>query len=313
MEFINKNPFYILNVHSRDSKSKILDAAYNMVLDDGERECIYENAENILINPRKRISAEIRWFCGIDYNELNKIISCIQVDFVDILDIGHMNNIHKLLLLLEKHDIHNSLDVDSMVDYIIEFDKYYNTLNYSDVIDNINNDRKIAGITTIENISLIKDEIKIFEEDIFTFIKKISDEFDSQKYLHSINKMLENYKTSNQIGIIIEKFSVKFQTIIKKEIINMKEEIILISNDLKSFYAIYLNVNELKKILAICVGIIEQLKFFSKFERRMSIEESLNNVIRLRDAATRIYDYSNPEQALEILKVFYTILDKLRI
>ena len=62
MEILN-NPFHTLGVNIRDNKSTIVDISEEKALVDDEM--IVEKALSILINPKKRISAEIGWLPGL--------------------------------------------------------------------------------------------------------------------------------------------------------------------------------------------------------------------------------------------------------
>ena len=70
MEF-KDNPFFILNVSFQDSKEKIQDKAEEKTLELSEEYC--RNAGRILINPKKRLEAEIGWFPGVSQRLIGEI------------------------------------------------------------------------------------------------------------------------------------------------------------------------------------------------------------------------------------------------
>lgn len=70
MEF-KDNPFFILNVSFQDSKEKIQDKSEEKSLELSEEYC--RNAGRILINPKKRLEAEIGWFPGVSQRLIGEI------------------------------------------------------------------------------------------------------------------------------------------------------------------------------------------------------------------------------------------------
>ena len=60
---IKDNPFYILNASPRDSKQILHEKAEDKAFELPEEVC--RNAERILLNPKKRLEAEVSWFPGV--------------------------------------------------------------------------------------------------------------------------------------------------------------------------------------------------------------------------------------------------------
>ena len=55
----DENPFRVLNVSIHDTKATIIERADNLSFGDPDNEKIFAQAQEILINPRKRIAAEV--------------------------------------------------------------------------------------------------------------------------------------------------------------------------------------------------------------------------------------------------------------
>ena len=60
---LHENPFYILGVTPEHSIAEIDEIKEDKCFEDETRETEYEEARDILVNPRKRIFAEVRWIC----------------------------------------------------------------------------------------------------------------------------------------------------------------------------------------------------------------------------------------------------------
>ncbi|MBQ2593712.1 MAG: hypothetical protein II567_10590 [Candidatus Riflebacteria bacterium] len=72
------NPFYILKCMPESSKSTIHEQAEERSFDIDENIC--KNAENILINPKKRLQAEISWFPGFEIKTVSDRIKAVITD-----------------------------------------------------------------------------------------------------------------------------------------------------------------------------------------------------------------------------------------
>ncbi|MBR1646948.1 MAG: hypothetical protein IJ685_09255 [Selenomonadaceae bacterium] len=84
----DENPFRVLNVSIYDTKSTIIEQADDLSFADPDREKIIEAAKNILLNPRKRIAAEVRLFVDADAFSAENI-------FVELTEIDRMFSIQK--------------------------------------------------------------------------------------------------------------------------------------------------------------------------------------------------------------------------
>jgi hypothetical protein len=72
------NPFYILKCMPESSKSTIHEQAEERSFDIDENIC--KNAENILINPKKRLQAEISWFPGFEIKTVSDRVKAVITD-----------------------------------------------------------------------------------------------------------------------------------------------------------------------------------------------------------------------------------------
>ena len=73
---LNNNPFYLLEVSPRDKRATIISKAEEKAffLEDGSGEV----AQSTLLNPSKRLLAELDWFLDVDKKDIKKIIKCIS-------------------------------------------------------------------------------------------------------------------------------------------------------------------------------------------------------------------------------------------
>ena len=64
VQFLEKNPFFVLEVAPTDKRATIISKAEEKAFFLEGNSC--DEAQASLLNPSKRLSAEMDWFCGCD-------------------------------------------------------------------------------------------------------------------------------------------------------------------------------------------------------------------------------------------------------
>ena len=75
-----ENPFRVLNVSIHDTKTTIVDAAEDLFFAQPDDEKIIAQARDILLNPRKRIAAEVNLLFGDELDIANLAEDVLRVD-----------------------------------------------------------------------------------------------------------------------------------------------------------------------------------------------------------------------------------------
>ena len=96
---INKNPFYILGVSTRDNRQKIVEMAEEKSLEIDEELC--QKAQSTLITPSKRVEAEIDWFPGISPSKIEKILFNLNSGNTEEIDQHGLSPLPQVNTLLE--------------------------------------------------------------------------------------------------------------------------------------------------------------------------------------------------------------------
>ena len=74
--YLEQNPFYILEVSPAEKRATIIAKAEEKSFFAEGNEC--EEAQASLLNPSRRVSAELEWFFGITLNQQANIINSIR-------------------------------------------------------------------------------------------------------------------------------------------------------------------------------------------------------------------------------------------
>ncbi|MBQ3443881.1 MAG: hypothetical protein IJG33_11645 [Selenomonadaceae bacterium] len=179
-----ENPFRVLRVSIYDTKATINERADELSFEDPDREKLIEQARTILLNPKKRIAAEIRYF-----------------DTVDFKDLFPLAGLNRLLYSLDEINDEDNLEA------VVEMDALYSESTPEKIRDRINAARAVAKFPAVQNIDEIKAELKNIRyevrERIQTRLKKIT-QSQRTKLANDLADML--LKDKESFGIIVEDF-----------------------------------------------------------------------------------------------------------
>ncbi len=203
MEF-KDNPFYILDASLHDSKSIIHEKAENKSFELSEEIC--RNAERILVNPKRRLEAEIGWFPGISQrliNEINKpharityrrVIATIN-EIYNKIPILTCANIIALFMSQIEDKSPNLDDINKLFHFFFQIvNKLESSL--SDTIKIINSERNTSGFPEI-HLDEYFNELIEKQISLYCYISKfLLKSFEFKYRLDIITKLVES-ETSN--------------------------------------------------------------------------------------------------------------------
>ncbi len=251
---IKNNPFYILGASTRDSKQKIIELCELKSIVSDEKAC--SEARLVLTNPKKRLSAEIRWFSGISPKKVNEIIGGLNDD--DLLDrnISSLEGLPKLTLLIEKlsHPKENILEFGYL---IIDIDQAYEDISVEHIRNLLNEDRTSSGFPLIENVQLIENELQQLQLEIKELINVETIKLPFDEYVELITLLADNcineesYNYSAILDGIIDDYELKTKAKLEAQAdairakikyineniqkINLKSEVSLMINLVREF------------------------------------------------------------------------------
>ena len=173
-----KNLFRVLHVSIYDSKATINERADELSFENPVREEIFDRARNILLNPKKRIAAEVRYFVD---DEIDKLFSVENV-------------------LANREQFEN---------FIITIDAFYSRLDAEKIRDKINQSRKKSKFPAIQDTTEIKAELKNIRYDIREKIQAVLRSMNHAERVNLSEKLAEHWLIDNSaenFGSIAEDF-----------------------------------------------------------------------------------------------------------
>ena len=282
--FLEQNPFYILEVSPNEKRASIISKAEEKAFFADGNEC--EEAQAKLLNPEKRLSAELDWFYEISIEKMADIHNCIseskEIAFDDLTGISRLNAV------LHNFSRSNYDDYFELGYAILEIDELYNSIDISELLITINTNRQQSGLREVledelerefnkkrdQIRQLISDKtINLNEEDYIDFITMIAEKCIAD----------EDYNDGIVISDIVDQYEIKTQDLIEEaadEIYSHIERIKEISND----EAIEDNIN----------GLIRRVKKWDRLVQPLQLKSMASGVAHggSQDVGREVHEFS---------------------
>ena len=215
-----ENPFYILQVSMTTTKSAINDKTDELCFDNLDNEKLYEKARGILLNPQKRIGAELCWFPGLTKTEEDNLLKVMQKHqpLLGKYDnkLVRMNVAIYNLTYQKKAKLVNSL---------LEIDDLYTNISLDNIRIWINEVRKKAKITLIQNNDVLRTDWNEVRHDISVTMQSVVKSMRRDNYVSLANEIANKLFGHKDFGVIIEDFFATYVLDMNSFILEQKEKI----------------------------------------------------------------------------------------
>ena len=189
------NPFFLLDASPRDSKSALHEKSENKSFDLDEETC--RNAERILLNPKKRLEAEISWFPGISPRKTKELFAQIKVAAQDgnynssfFLDLDNLVRANALALFISDVSV-KSLNKEYIKRIVEDFCIATSDFDKEEILSSINEDRTAAGFSKIIDDDTLEQELKntyhLYKQILHAFL----DQLDSGMIVEILTALIE--------------------------------------------------------------------------------------------------------------------------
>lgn len=147
------NPFFMLKLSLRDSKHKIVAAVEEFALRDTSG--LEDDAAADLLNPRKRLVAEIGWFHGVSPALAQKLLGKVMAKEPTI--VAESKNLHPLSRcnIGVTWLIHHQPGGAKLASWIRRISTSFEQVKLAQLIDLINEERRVSGFPQVKDASLV--------------------------------------------------------------------------------------------------------------------------------------------------------------
>ena len=309
--FLEKNPFYILEVMPGDKRASIISKAEEKAFFANGNEC--EEAQASLINPTRRLSAELEWFFSVSAKTQAEIIKSIKNK--DEICTETLSGISRLNAALHNFLV---LDFDDYFEIgyaILEIDELYEKLDSSDVCGVINKHRTQGGIAlategdVISALSKKRDAIRLA-------ISEKLETLSEADYVELVSMIAEkciaedSYNDGMVIGDVVDQYEVRMKSVIDEK---MDAALSLIEK---------VDSNTNKPVIDLTVkNLISTLEEFDKYAQPLQVKSSMDGVdheqsLRLarecREFAIELHnEYENSDASFKLIHALREIFPEL--
>ncbi|MCL6250397.1 hypothetical protein M3P36_04950 [Altererythrobacter sp. KTW20L] len=150
------NPFVLLDVSVRDNSRTILQAVEDQSLMHDQDVCHAAGA--LLMHPRRRIEAELGWFPGLNPNAAKAAAAVRSKDDIDSLGITGLHRANAFVQLAQ--DEASCETVESLKEIVAEIIKSSTQVDLGRIVQEINEDRQLAGFPIVSNVEMAATELE---------------------------------------------------------------------------------------------------------------------------------------------------------
>lgn len=141
---MHANPFWILGVTTRDDRRKIVEMAEERSLHIDHDLC--QKARSDLTNPRARLSAEMAWMPGVAPRVAEKLTKTLSEDPFSVRSEDGLPELARANLMAAAFElVDESEPAESIAELIRDFAWVVETIDASDVLRDVNEDRAVSG------------------------------------------------------------------------------------------------------------------------------------------------------------------------
>jgi hypothetical protein len=219
---ILRNPFHILGVSLYDTKERILEAVEEKsLLVDNEEELARCCAE--LINPKKRLLAEISWFITEDEISRIAVLETLQREpekaIVIIENLKHSERFNVLLSALSAKPPTLSKDLST---WIVRIALEYEMIDVEELVEDIGDNRLASGFSVVDR-RMVEEALLEQRNWCREVLKNVLDTLPPRELIQIVTTTVDqatNYGKKHAPGIIddlVEAYEVEAQTFFTKE------------------------------------------------------------------------------------------------
>ena len=280
---MKNNPFYILRLNYTAQRKEIVSACEDLSFYTDATKCV--NAQNILLHPKKRLTAELDWFLGCDANKMHDIVASIEKG-TTIHTIG-MSSLALLNALVYNFDFIDEAEILNIEDGILNIDFAFGKVDSESIIHTLNAFRTQAKMTEVSQYD-VDVELDRKRTRIRQVVSKKLSTLDFYSYIKLISGIAEKLYENDQpdVGYILsdlfQDYQIKTKDAVTNELndIHQRIEHIKANYDPDSEVDVTLIIKKLDhwKLLAHPIQILEQINGTS-FEENNALCRYLNELV----------------------------------
>ncbi len=260
-----QNPFYILGATQRDNRRKIMEVAEerSLMMDSGE--CF--KARSDLMNPRKRLSAEIAWLPGLGPRRVTEVLALLDISVNELLGTTQLTSMARAnILAAGLSRLTGTHYPEEIAEWILKLAWAFENVDPEDLCSIINEERVVSGFPEVTDISAVETQIQ--ERRIYyrQVIKSALDDLHLKHLVETVTIVVESATEGGEekgpllIDDLVDSYEIEVQPFLEKEGkgIEMLVEIIRQAADAEKSDAV------LEELIAQLIQIVKKWDFVAQ-------------------------------------------------
>lgn len=220
-----QNPFFILNVTTRNDRRRILEIAEEKSLLSDEDSV--RGAAATLTNPRKRLSAEVAWLPGLSSKQIAEVMAVLDANPTELCNQRELPVLARAnLLAASLVRAVTDLDAADAANWIVDLAETHEALalNAESTATLINEERAIAGFPKILDLQHIKSELRSRRQYYRTAIKDALNKLPPKLLVEVVTQAVRQATKDGKdhyapilIHDLVDSFEVEAQGFLEKE------------------------------------------------------------------------------------------------
>jgi len=187
---LNKSPFAVLGVTTRDNRRRIVELAEQKALELDHELC--QKASSDLTKPRSRLGAEIGWLPGVAPRKAAQLADdLLQNPMAVRKESGLPTLAHLNLMASAFETVNGDHDSEDMATFIQEVAHLAEELSPEDVLRDINEDRAVSGFPEVK-IEQVEEELSDRKRYYRNSIKEALDRLPSAKLVQVMTETVDS-------------------------------------------------------------------------------------------------------------------------
>jgi len=225
---LSDNPFFVLGASTRDNHSRILELAEEKSL-TGDEQSI-QSAVSTLLNPRKRLGAEIAWLPGLGPRRVAHALTLLKDDPIALRSEQGLPLLAKANLLADGLGrVIDELERDEVVRWILELASIFEQLDTASIEVMIDEERDIAEFPSVANVKQIEAELQSRRDSFRDAVRASLDKLPTVALVDTVTKVAEEATENGSahapvvVDDLIDVFEVEAQDFLEREKENIGE------------------------------------------------------------------------------------------
>jgi hypothetical protein len=224
---LHRNPFWSLQLTTREDRSRILEAADERALSLDPAVC--QKARSDLLNPRARLAAEVGWFPGLSPNRAKQAVNSLERGLADLpFDSGLPPLARANVIAAALECVTKQVDIARVVECLAALSTAASEIDAETTFKEINEDRLVAKFPLVNAVSIVEEELAARHRHFRNAAKEMLNSLPTEALIRVLNQLIEllteggTRQAPPLIEELVDVYETEAQEFMQKEVTNLE-------------------------------------------------------------------------------------------